>query len=300
MFWEKQKKIITHSGRFHTDDVFAVATITLVLGEGHYTIIRTRDEKFFSIGDYVVDVGGVYDEKNNRFDHHQEGGAGKWENGVPLSSFGLVWKKFGGKLSGSVEIAEEIRKKLVEPIDAVDNGVSQYSLPEGIFTYTIDDLIDDFLPGGDELSDVNAYDKKFLKAVAFAQEVIRRRIYHEKARKKEEEEVFNLYQKTPDKRYLIAGKQYPRSFLAEQNRELLYTVAPRFESSGWSVGAVRKNPDSFELRKPLPLAWAGKRDKELEKITGVKGAIFCHNNRFIAIADTKDGAVKLLHLALEA
>ena len=39
--------------------------------------------------DIVIDVGGQYDPDAGRFDHHQRGGAGERENGIPYSSFGL-------------------------------------------------------------------------------------------------------------------------------------------------------------------------------------------------------------------
>jgi uncharacterized UPF0160 family protein len=50
----------------------------------------------------------------------------------------------------------------------------------------------------------------------------------------------------------------------------------------------------------LPLEWAGKSGDELIQITGVTDAIFCHRERFIAVAESKEGAVKLAHLALAA
>ena len=88
-------KLVTHNNSFHADDVFATATLLLVLKKNidEVEIIRTRDRSLFESGDYVYDTGGIYDEEKNRFDHHQEGMAGERENGIPYSSFGLVWKK---------------------------------------------------------------------------------------------------------------------------------------------------------------------------------------------------------------
>jgi len=63
-FGKKLIKLVTHDGSFHTDDVFACAVLTMMLGkEGkEYEIIRTRDEKIIQNGEYVFDVGGVYDK----------------------------------------------------------------------------------------------------------------------------------------------------------------------------------------------------------------------------------------------
>src|SRR3989344_7640800 len=110
---KKSKKIlVTHNGSFQSDDIFAAATISILLeraGEP-YEIIRTRDPEIIKTGDYVFDVGGIHDEVSNKFDHHQVGGAGKGEEEIEYSSFGLVWKKFGLELSGSMPVMQLIEK----------------------------------------------------------------------------------------------------------------------------------------------------------------------------------------------
>ena len=81
-------KIITHSGSFQADDIFAVAILLLAVGESE--VVRTRDKDQIALADYVVDVGMIYDPAQNRFDHHQPGGAGERPNGIPHASSGLV------------------------------------------------------------------------------------------------------------------------------------------------------------------------------------------------------------------
>ncbi len=95
--FNRKKIAVTHCGSFHTDDVFACATLSLYFKKNNlkYKLIRTRDDNIIKKADYVFDVGGIYDPKIDRFDHHQYGGAGKRENNIPYASFGLVWKKFG-------------------------------------------------------------------------------------------------------------------------------------------------------------------------------------------------------------
>lgn len=50
--------------------------------------------------DIVIDVGGVYDASNNRFDHHQKGFTEVFGHGysTKLSSAGLVYKHFGREI----------------------------------------------------------------------------------------------------------------------------------------------------------------------------------------------------------
>lgn len=58
--FSKKQTLVTHDGTFHADDIFACATLSLYL-KNNIKIIRTRDPKIIEKGDYVFDVGGVYD-----------------------------------------------------------------------------------------------------------------------------------------------------------------------------------------------------------------------------------------------
>jgi len=82
--------IATHDGNFHADDVFSIAALKAVFPT--FTLIRTRDLTLIAKADIVIDVGGEHNEDTGRFDHHQRGGAGARENGIPFSSFGLFGK----------------------------------------------------------------------------------------------------------------------------------------------------------------------------------------------------------------
>jgi len=55
---------------------------------------RTRDQAILDTCDIVVDVGAVYDEAKQRFDHHQRGFEEVFGYGfvTKLSSAGLVYK----------------------------------------------------------------------------------------------------------------------------------------------------------------------------------------------------------------
>jgi uncharacterized UPF0160 family protein len=60
--------LVTHSGSFHQDELFAIATLMLVFDD--ISVKRSREEKDIAEADFVVDVGGVFDPIKNRFDHH--------------------------------------------------------------------------------------------------------------------------------------------------------------------------------------------------------------------------------------
>ena len=58
--------------------------------------------------------------------------------------------------------------------------------------------------------------------------------------------------------------------------------------------------DSFGQRKPVPAEWKGLRDSELQTVTGVTTASFCHPAGFIGGAETLADALALAKLAIEA
>lgn len=64
-------KIVTHNGQFHADEIFAIALLECIYGEAN--IIRTRNiqPEHYTKDFWLIDVGGIYDERLN-FDHHQE------------------------------------------------------------------------------------------------------------------------------------------------------------------------------------------------------------------------------------
>lgn len=64
-------RIGTHNGTFHCDEALACALLRLLPQYRDAEIVRTRDPKKLAACDIVVDVGGEYDPKRHRYDHHQ-------------------------------------------------------------------------------------------------------------------------------------------------------------------------------------------------------------------------------------
>ena len=295
---KKKVTIVTHSSKFHTDDIFAVATLLLVLEKDHeIVVVRSRDRKIIDAADYVVDVGDEYNADRNRFDHHQEGRAGERKNGIPYASFGLVWKKYGEELSGSESVAEKIDKKLVQPTDASDNGIQIFETKiEGVSPYTLDTLRRAFVPTWKEgFKDI---DSIFMELVGDAKTVLQREIKKAKDDSEAGSAVLRAYEKSDDKRLIVFDRYYPADDFLNRYSEPLFTIFPSTDEDTWLLTAVQDSKESQINRKDLPSAWAGKSGEELEKITGVPGSVFCHVNLFLAVAKTKEAALKLAEIAL--
>lgn len=300
--FSKKPIVAVHNGGFHADDVFACATLSLVLGE-HCRIIRTRDENIIRSADFVVDVGGIYDKAMDRFDHHQIGGAGTRENGIPYAAFGLVWKTYGEKLCGSKRIADIMEKKIVEPVDGPDNGVSISSPKiDGVYDYVIHNFFAALQPTWKEES--GSVDSKFFEALEIAKLILKREIKNAADYMEEENIILEAYKNTADKRLLILTDPFSRfeivKIIIENNMpETLFAVYPDdAKGSGWNLAGVRKDLNDFELRKDLPEKWAGLTGIALAESSGVPDAIFCHRKRFLCAAKSKEGALALAERAL--
>lgn len=289
-------KLVTHSGSFHLDDLFAIATIKILYPD--VEIVRSRGQKDFDDADFVVDVGDIDNPEKNRFDHHQKGGAGVRENGVPYAAFGLVWKKFGPLVSGEARVADLVDKKMVQPIDAADNGYNMYrETKKGLSPYLLDNAFKALTP---TWRDEETVDDTFIRLLPLAQEILIREIKKAQYFFEDTEIVKESYKNTEDKRIIVLEHPMAWKSVISRKKEPLFLIHPNQITGEWILACVRKTPRSHENRKLLPQAWAGKRGEALEQVTGVKGAESCHNKRFIATAWTREAAMELAKMAVEA
>jgi len=288
-------KIVTHSGSFHPDDVFAVASFQLLLGVENIEIIRTRDESIITEGDYVVDVGGVYDHDAKRYDHHQNGAPVR-ENGIPYAGFGLMWRHYSEEICQSAEIAQAIENRLVQPIDAGDNGVKLFDVNQyEVHPFELYHLVSLYSPawgsGGNK-------DEAFLKAVDWARSVIIRIIEKERANLELKQLIKETYEAAEEKQILVFDVSVPMPALIEYSDvELVVCPDDPQSNNNWMTTCVRKNNDTFESRVIFPESWAGLRGEELQKVSGIHDAVFCHKARFLVVTESKESALKVAELA---
>ena len=286
------KTVATHNGNFHADDVFSVAALKSILPA--FELVRTRNPEVISKADIVIDVGGEYDPEAGRFDHHQRGGAGERENGIPYSSFGLIWKKYGLELcDGNQEVADSVEGSLVSEIDAIDCG-HVVGVAQGI---SLSQTISMFNPTWQEDSH---FDECFDEAVSFAARVLTRFIASASGGISAKAIVAKAIEDAADPRVIVLEQYTPWKRTVHKLSEVaLYVVYP--SSTGqWRVQTVPVEPGSFEDRKPLPSAWAGLSDDALKEATGLDDAMFCHNGLFIAGAESLESTMKMAAMALEA
>jgi len=74
-------------------------------------------------------------------------------------------------------------------------------------------------------------------------------------------------------------------------RDAYYIVYPA-SFGGWLLKCIPPSARCPGQRVPLPAAWGGLRNEELQEVSGVSGVDFCHPGRYIARAASKDAAIK--------
>jgi uncharacterized UPF0160 family protein len=285
------KTIVTHNGNFHADDVFSIAALKTIFPS--FTLIRTRDVEIIAKADIVIDVGGVYDPETGRFDHHQRGGAGERENGIPYSSFGLMWQKYGLDIcQGNQDVANGVDASLVSKIDAIDCGHV-----EGIYAgISLSQTISMFNPTWQEDSH---FDTCFDEAVDFASRVLTRFIASSSGGINAKAIVAKAIDIAQDPRVIVLEKYTPwKKTVHALSEKALYMIYPS-HSGQWIIQTVPVEPGSFEDRRPLPKEWAGLSDKTLQEVTGIHDAMFCHNGLFIAGAESFESTMKMASIALQ-
>ena len=97
---------------------------------------------------------------------------------------------------------------------------------------------------------------------------------------------------------MIWDEHYPCENIVAEFPEPIFIIYPRKTDNSWGVKAIRDDIKSFKNRKDLPASWSGLKDEELQKISGVSDAVFCHRALFFAVAKSKEGAIALAKKAL--
>ncbi|CAK5280538.1 unnamed protein product [Mycena citricolor] len=327
---QKTSKVIgTHNGTFHCDEALAVFLLRHTAVYRDAEVKRSRDPAVLETCDIVVDVGAVYDESKNLFDHHQRGFSEVFGHGfeTKLSSAGLVYKHFGQEIiANQTGLAVDDNKvttlwlKMYRvPIHRSDRRCgqryctvsfrSQAQIPEQhrlssrvaslnpVWNQPSSPSILDVSPifesvgvDGTRVSrKLNFYANAWLPARDLLIAAIAASKVTEPSGK-----IIVFEQFLPWKEHLFdfeAESQTPES------EKAIYIVYPD-DGESWRVQAVPIASESFESRKALPDPWRGLRDEKLSAATGIDGCIFVHASGFIGGNKTKEGALKLAKAAL--
>ena len=311
----------THNGTFHCDEVLACWMLKQLPQYKDAKIIRTRDMAKLDECDIVVDVGAVYDPSKNRFDHHQRTFDGtmnslaglKWV--TKLSSAGLVYLHMGKdviseltnlpKTDITVErLYNKIYDRLIEEVDAVDNGVDQFDgNPRYHVTTTLGSRVSGLNPAWNEVDpDVQAAFEKAMKLCG-TEFMDRLKYYKDSwlpARTLVEEAVEKRFSIDPSGEIIVfrsTGCPW-KEHLFDIEEELKISGEIKFvlfqdQNSAWRVQCVPKELGSFKNRLGLCASWCGLRDDKLSLASGIPDCIFVHTGGFIGGNKSFDGVLEM-------
>ena len=290
-------QVATHDGSFHADEVFALATLSLL--DDTLDIVRTRDPDALAAADLRVDVGFASDPATGDFDHHQQGGAGERPNGVRYASFGLVWREYGARVcDGDAEVAERVDQSLVQGIDANDTGQAVVApLLDGVRPMTVDNVIAGLNRRWDEDLSRDEERARFDEALALATRIVTREIAFAAAGRRAVRIVEDAVARARDPRVIELDRDVPwKEVVVTGAPDALFVVYPKRQ--GWGLEAVPRELGSFTNRRDLPEVWAGLDGPALARVTGVADEVFWHAKRFLAVARSREGIATLAEQAL--
>lgn len=268
---KKLKRAFTHGGKFHADDVFGAALLSIVFP-------GIKIERGFQVPENYEGI--VFDIGFGEFDHHQADKEVR-ENGIPYAAFGLLWRKFGTSIL-SEEKAQIFDEKFVQAIDLTDNTGERNELST---------VIASFNPSWNEEVDS---DDCFMQALHFAKEILQRRFRYYKDEELAEGIVEAELAKSEDG-ILVLPRFVPwKSKVLET--DVKFVVFPSLRG-GYNAQAVPISEENTDLRVPFPEEWRGKTPEELKKF--LDGMTFCHSGGFLIAADKLDTVIKACKMAME-
>lgn len=284
---------ITHNGTMHADEVFATAFLSLYFG--NFKVARVSEvPKDISTNTIIYDIG------KGKFDHHQSDARIR-DNGIKYSSFGLLFEEYGLsylkklKLKNTKAIYNYLVKDFIEAIDAIDNGI----FPEIKSIYkikTVSDVIKIFNPS---YGSNDNEDEQFIKAVSLAESILTEELKNVIGKVEAGTKVKKLLNKTKGP-ILILDEYLPYEetvLTSLSGKKILFAIYPS-NRGGYGIKTIPISTTDKTSRVYFPKPWGGLNNDALEKVTGIKGSLFCHTNRFLMTASNLDTAKKLAEIAI--
>ena len=270
---------ITHSGKFHVDDVISTVFLSKILKKVILLRISTIENK-------NLENKIVYDIGFGEFDHHQKNRNGKRENGIYFSSIGLLWQKFGKKYLEKLRVKninktfEYMDKELIQYIDATDNMQIEYLENK---------ISPDFIKlCNPEWNENISEDEAFLHALKLADEFWEVYLKHAIAEVEAIDIILNRINNCKDC-YLIFDKEMPyRKAIKLSNNDKLKYIIFKSRREGYDIRTIC---DSRKFKKELVQA---KDINAARKLTNINDLIYVDIHRKLCCTKTLESAIQLV------
>lgn len=297
----KKAKAITHSGCFHADELFSTVILLLLMKD----LVLARVP---SITGKVNPSAIIYDIGGGVFDHHQPGGNGTRENGIRYSSFGLMWKAYGVRVleeyynctSSEAEILFNlIDEDLVQSVDCIDNG--QIPLINNFPTKikSLSSSLADFYPSWNEVTP-KLENEKFLEALQMAYFIFNNTVIKSINKLKAKSIVEQAIEDSKDGILVLPQFMPWRTWTSESTnskaKKIKVVVFPS-NRGGYTIATVPKGNSGKVI---FPEKWSGLSGKNLQQVSGIETALFCHPQRHIGATLLYLDAIAMAHTIISS
>ena len=280
--------LVTHKGRFHSDDVMATAILRYFFDDAG---IVTKTVRTFTPAEdgYTDDTPNciVYDIGLGQYDHHQAGTDAKHtyrfdkindENGIEqtlvrkYAAVGLIWKEIGAFWVGE-KYADKIYEQVVKYIDDADNGFV-FNPFSNMIRYQNTDKPN----ATDEVHNMH-----FEDAVNIASKLIGHTIRHFQYVSRCESALQKLAK--DGAACLIADDFLPGADDVCREHNIPFYVYPN-ERGGWCFKSINRNEDNNrEHLLDIP-----------DEVRKWEGVTFLHPSCFLGSAVTKERAIEICEI----
>ena len=270
---------VTHSGKFHVDDVISTVFLSKILEKVILLRISTIENK-------NLENKLVYDIGFGEFDHHQKNRNGKRENGIYFSSIGLLWQKFGKKYLEKLKVKninktfEYMDKELIQYIDATDNMQTEYLENK---------ISPDFIKlCNPEWNENISEDEAFFRALKLANEFWEIYLKHAIAEVDAIDIILNKINKCKNC-YLVFDREMPyRKAIKLSNNDKLKYIIFKSRREGYDIRTIS---DACKFKKELIQA---KDINTARKLTNINDLIYVDIHRKLCCTKTLEGAIQLV------
>ena len=270
---------VTHSGRFHVDDVISTIFLSKIMDNVILSRVPTIENKNVK-GKMVYDIG------LGEFDHHQKNRNGQRENGIYYSSIGLLWKKFGKEYLKQLKVKnidktfEYMDKELIQYIDATDNMQLEHlenkTLPDFIKLCNLE--------WNEKITEKEA----FINALKLADEFWKIYIKHAIAEVEAIEIILESINKCKEC-YLIFDVEMPyRKAIKYINNNKVKYIIFKSRREGYDIRTLVdscKFKDAISQEPDINVA---------KKITGIDDLIYADVNGKLCCTKTLESAIKII------
>lgn len=314
--------LVTHAGSFHSDEIMAVAllerfylarpvaqvdldsaALLRLLAQGDrpeasvrrlpdgtedartpHLLVRTRAPDVLAAAKsdptvFVLDVGGELEPTLLNFDHHQASMQEAWPDGTPFSSTGLVWRWLRGQgLLDAMDAAvlDELEASLIRPLDAHDNGQALCPLAQVCEGYNR------------HVDEPGIQLEQFDKAKAFLADALANHLHQAEVKVEARQTLAQAWATAQARgdRHVVLGEAlaYPdgTGLLDEVSGGEAELLAIPGRGNRYSIISLPID-GRFSIKCPVPEAWRGRMDQEIEVDGRPLRLAFAHKTGFMCV-----------------